>query len=409
MFPAIVLVIVGLWSAAATINAFRPFRQTLLLFPSMFWSWLVIGLPLQHVALQIVITGLLIWWGALDHAIGWVGLVLLVASWIGSAFLVVKTRKSSEVVDATLDAHDIARTGIPVAKWRTVLAAPFRGRDIEKIANVPYRSIAGRVLKLDVYRPREGSAGGPALLYIHGGGWTVGDKREQGLPLLHHMARNGWVCFTANYRLSPGATFPDHLIDVKAALAWIREHGTQYGADPSFVAVSGGSAGGHLAALVGLTENDDCYQPGFESADTSVQAVVSIYGVYDATNRFGAQRDQYLSMLMEPLVIKAFIADEPERFREASPLDRVHPDVPPFLIVQGDRDTLAPVVEARAFVDELNKRAHTRVLYMEFPGAQHIFDMFYSYQSAQMVEGVLAFLTHEYAASGGADGSSPAH
>ena len=409
MFPAIVLLAVGLWSAAATVNAFRPFRQTLLLFPSLFWSWLVIGLPLQHVALQIVITALLIWWGALDHAAGWVGLVLLASSWIGSAFLVMKTRKSNEIVDTTLDAHGVQRTGIPVAKWRTVLAAPFRGRDVEKIANVPYRRVAGRVLKLDVYRPRDGSVARPVLLYIHGGGWTVGDKREQGLPLLHHMARNGWVCFTANYRLSPGATFPDHLIDVKAALAWIREHGAEYGADPSFVAVSGGSAGGHLAALVGLTENDDRYQPGFESADTSVQAVVPIYGVYDATNRFGAQSDQYLPMLMEPLVIKAFIEDEPNRFREASPLDRVHPDVPPFLIVQGDRDTLAPVVEARAFVDELHKLSNSRVLYMEFPGAQHIFDMFYSYQSAQMVEGVLAFLNHEYAASQRTDGSDSTH
>ncbi len=407
MFSAIVLLVVGLWSAAATVNAFRPFRQTLLLFPSMFWSWLVIGLPLQHVALQMVVAGLLIWWGALDHAIGWIGLVLLVASWIGSAVLVTKTRKSSEVVDAALDAHDIQRSGLPVAKWRTVLAAPFRGRDVEKIANVPYRRVAGRVLKLDVYRPREGTVGRPALLYVHGGGWTVGDKREQGLPLLHHMARNGWVCFTANYRLSPGATFPDHLIDAKAALAWIHEHGAEYGADPSFVAVSGGSAGGHLAALVGLTENDARYQPGFEAADTSVEAVVPIYGVYDATNRFGAQSDQYVPLLMEPLVIKAFLEDEPDKFHEASPLDRVHADIPPFLVVQGDRDTLAPVVEARAFVEALNDQSTSRVLYMEFPGAQHIFDLFYSHQSAQMIEGVLGFLNDEYAAAHRADPSEP--
>mgnify|MGYP001812799401 FL=1 len=407
MIAAIALLIVGLWSAAATINAFRPFRQTLLLFPSMFWSWLVIGLPLQHVALQMIITGLLIWWGALDHALGWIGLALLVASWIGSAVLVMKTRKSRAIVDTTLDAHGIQRTGIPVATWRTFLAAPFRGRDVEKIANVPYRTVAGRILKLDVYRPATGAAGRPALLYVHGGGWTVGDKREQGLPLLHHMARNGWVCFTANYRLSPGATFPDHLVDVKAALTWIREHGVEYGADPSFIAVSGGSAGGHLAALVGLTENEARYQPGFESVDTSVQAAVPIYGVYDATNRFGAQSDQYVPLLMEPLVIKAFLDDEPDKFRDVSPLDRVHAAAPPFLVVQGDRDTLAPVVEARAFVERLSEQSTSRVLYMEFPGAQHIFDLFYSHQSAQMVEGVLAFLNDEYAAAQQSDTQGP--
>ena len=74
---------------------------------------------------------------------------------------------------------------------------------------------------------------------------------------MHHLARNGWVCFTANYRLSPGATFPHHLVDAKAALAWIRNHAQEYDVDPSQIAVAGGSAGGHLAALVGLTEGRD--------------------------------------------------------------------------------------------------------------------------------------------------------
>jgi acetyl esterase/lipase len=396
VFPAILLLILGLWSAAATINAFRPFRQTLLLFPSMFWSWLVIGLPVQHVVIQMAIAGLLIWWAALDHAIGWIGLALLIASWIGSLVLLLKTRRSRAVVDTALAAHGISRSGDPVPLWRVIVAAPFRRRDVEKISNIPYRTVAGRVLKLDVYRGPGDITSRPALLYIHGGGWTVGDKREQGLPLLHHMARNGWVCFSANYRLSPGATFPDHLIDVKAALVWVRDHGAAYGADTSFVAAAGGSAGGHLAALVGLTENDARYQPGFESSDTSAQAVVPIYGVYDTTNRLGVQSDQYVPMLMEPLVMKAFLEDEPEKFRDASPLDRVHPDAPPFLVVQGDRDTLAPVEEARAFVDRLAEASGSRVIYMEFPGAQHIFDLFYSNQSAQMVEGVLAFLNAEH-------------
>ena len=118
------------------------------------------------------------------------------------------------------------------------------------------------------------------------------------------------------------------------------------------------------------------------------------------TNRLGVQSDQYVPMLMEPLVMKVFLADEPEKFREASPLDRIHPDVPPFLVIQGDRDTLAPVAEAREFVGQLAETSESRVIYMEFPGAQHIFDLFYSNQSAQMVEGVLAFLDNEYRRSG---------
>jgi acetyl esterase/lipase len=397
VIAAIALLLLGIWSAMATINAFRPFRQKLLLFPSMAWSWLVIGLPLQHVVFQMLLAGFLIWWGALDHPIGWVGAVILVAAWCGHFFLYVKSRQSKGVVDTALAGAGMPRTGAPVAKWRTVVALPIQGRKIDKTSSIPFRRVAGRTLSLDVYRPATPGEGRPALLYIHGGGWTVGDKREQGLPLLQHMARNGWVCFSANYRLSPGATFPDHLIDTKAALVWVREHGTEYGADVSFVAVAGGSAGGHLAALTGLTENDNRYQPGSSSADTSVQAVVPIYGVYDATNRFGAQTDEYVTMLMEPLVIKAFLDEEPEKFKEASPIDQVHSDIPPFLVIQGDNDTLAPVVEARAFVEELRSQSTSPVVYMEFPGAQHIFDLFYSYQSAQMVEGVLAFLNDERA------------
>lgn len=395
MIPGILLLALGVWSVAATINALRPFRKTWLLFPSLVWSWLVIGLPGQHVLAQMALATLLVWMGALDHTAGWIGLALLLVSWAGSVVLLARSRRSRRVVDEALAGAGIPHHGKPVPPWRVVLAAPFRGRKVEKIRNVEFRRVAGTALKLDVYRSRDGGSGRPALLYIHGGAWTVGDKREQGLPLLHHLARNGWVCFSANYRLSPGATFPDHLIDEKAALAWIREHGEEYGADPAFVAVAGGSAGGHLAALMGLTEGDPRYQPDFESADTSVQAVVTTYGIYDLTNRLGAQSDQFVPMLMEPIVMKAFLEGEPEKYRDASPIDRVREEAPPFLVVQGDRDTLAPVVETRAFVGSLKAESTSRVVYMEFPGAQHIFDIFYSFQAARMIDGVVSFLHDE--------------
>jgi acetyl esterase/lipase len=392
LISAILLFSLGLWSATAVTNALRPIRWDWLLLPSMLWSWVVIELPAQHAAVQMVASALLVRLGALNHVIGWIGLAILVASWIGAAFLIAKSRGSRRVVEIELTraGMSLPRTKVPL--WRVLAAAPLRGRRVEKIKNVPFHRVAGRVLRLDVYRSREGADKRPALLYIHGGAWTMGDKTEQGLPLLHHLAREGWVCFTANYRLSPGATFPDHLNDAKAALVWIREHGEQYGADPSFVAVSGGSAGGHIAALVGLTANDPRYQADFEEVDTSVQATVLLYAITDVTNRLGVQSDRFVPMIMEPIVIKAFLAEEPERFREASPIERIHPDVPPFLVVQGERDTMAPVQEAEAFVTSLRGLSQSPVLYMEFPGAQHIFDLFYSYRSARMIEGVAAFL-----------------
>jgi acetyl esterase/lipase len=405
MLIAILLLLLGVWAVMATINALHPFRQTALLFPSMFWSWFVIGMPGQLVFFQMLATGGLVWLGALDYTIGWIGLVLLVLSWLGTVFILVRTRKSGDVVDTALAKAGVTRSGPSVPIWRVLLAVPFKGRTVEKIKNVRFRRVAGHALKLDIYRDRTDRTNRPVFMYIHGGGWVMGDKREQGIPLLQHMARAGWLCFTANYRLSPGAALPDQLADVKAGLVWIREHAEEYGGDPSFVAVSGGSAGGNLAALVGLTENDPRYQPGFEDADTSVQITAPVYGIYDVTDRMGAQTPRFVPMLMEPLVIKAFLDDEPEKFAEMSPLDRVHPNLPPFVIAQGDRDSLAPVVEARAFVEQLEDVSQEGVVYMEFPGAQHIFDLGYSYQSAQMIEGVLAVLNNEYRLS--RDSSSP--
>ena len=102
--------------------------------------------------------------------------------------------------------------------------------------NVTFARVGGKTLRLDVTVPSAPVPGGgalrPALMQIHGGGWVIGDKREQGLPLLGHMAAQGWVGFNVNYRLSPGVAFPDHLIDLKRGLAFIREHADEYGDRP---------------------------------------------------------------------------------------------------------------------------------------------------------------------------------
>jgi acetyl esterase/lipase len=231
------------------------------------------------------------------------------------------------------------------------------------------------------------------VLQIHGGAWVLGDKREQGIPLMNHLAANGRVGFNANYRLSPGATFPDHLVDLKRALAWIRAHAAEYGADPDDVVVTGGSAGGHLTALMALTANDPRYQSGFEDVDTSVTAAVPFYGVYDFTNRSGQFDASFHKGLLEPYVMKAFYDEEPEKFVEASPIDRVHGDAPPFLVIHGDRDSLAPVSDARVFVERLREVSSEPVLYAEMHGSQHAFDIFPSIRSAHAIEGVERFLT----------------
>jgi acetyl esterase/lipase len=234
----------------------------------------------------------------------------------------------------------------------------------------------------------------PVLLQIHGGGWVIGRKDQQGLPLMRALARRGWVCVAPNYRLSPAATFPDHLIDVKRALAWIREHGAEYGADPDVVAVTGGSAGGHLAALVALTPNDPALQPGFEDVDTAVAACVPFYGVYDFLDRHGVRGSQAMTPFLRRVVMKCSPEEERARWDAASPIACVTADVPPFFVLHGTHDSLAWVEDARHFVATLRTASAKPVCYAELPGAQHAFDVFHSRRSAYAVEAVCRFLEH---------------
>jgi acetyl esterase/lipase len=184
-----------------------------------------------------------------------------------------------------------------------------------------------------------------------------------------------------------------HLQDCKRALAWVREHADDYGVDPDFVAVTGGSAGGHLAALMALTENDPFFQPGFEGADTTVQAAVPFYGVYDLVDRESDQLDRFVTFL-EQLVMGSHPDDDPEGWAAYSPIDRVHADAPPMMILHGANDVLVPVAGARRFAALLHRASDNPVVYAELQGAQHAFDMFPSIRSMNTVEYVERFLHH---------------
>ena len=231
------------------------------------------------------------------------------------------------------------------------------------------------------------------LLQIHGGGWMIGAKEEQALPLMYRMAGSGWICVAANYRLSPSVGFPTHLQDCKAALAWIRTHGRAYGMNPDFVAVTGGSAGGHLTALMGLTENRPDLQPGNDGVDTSVQACVPFYGVYDFLNRSGARPSsaRFLEFLGER-VLHATPKEDPARWELASPITQVHADAPPFMVLHGARDSLAPVADARLFARHLREVSRNPVVYVELQGAEHAFDIMHSPRTEHAIDGVQRFL-----------------
>ncbi|MEJ7633519.1 alpha/beta hydrolase [Aeromicrobium sp.] len=285
---------------------------------------------------------------------------------------------------------------------RGSVVRPFRlrQRDVEVLRDVPYTE-GGRRAHLDIYRPRDRDLrGAPVLIQIHGGGWTIGTKEQQGLILMNRMAQQGWICIAANYRLAPKHRFPTQIVDVKRAIAWVHENIEQYGGDPSYIAITGGSAGGHLSALAALTPGLADYQPGFETADTSISACVPFYGIYDLAGMTKDQaavdlRDRFLG----PWVFKKDPRTDLDDFVRASPLAQVGEHAPDFFVIHGRNDTLAPVHQARALVAALQERSDATVTYAELAGAQHAFDVFSSIRSQHTIAAVQRWLQWHRATS----------
>jgi acetyl esterase/lipase len=228
---------------------------------------------------------------------------------------------------------------------------------------------------LDIWRRHDLAPGrrAPVLIQVPGGAWAVNGKRPQAYTLMSRMVELGWICVSINYSKSPRSTFPAHIIDVKRAIAWVRENIADYGGDSDFIAITGGSAGGHLASLAALTANNPTFQPGFEGADTTVQAAVPYYGVYDFTN--AENMHEIVLPFLERFVMKARYADAPERFKAASPISYVHREAPPFFVLHGEKDELTPSRQARAFCAALRKAGAATVSYAELANAHHAFDI----------------------------------
>jgi acetyl esterase/lipase len=229
---------------------------------------------------------------------------------------------------------------------------------------------------LDVWRPKDLPAQpAPVLIFVPGGAWVHGSRMLQGYALMSHLAEKGWVCLSIDYRVAPHHRWPSHITDVKTAIAWARANVDKFGGDRNFVAIAGTSAGGHLSALAGLTANDLQMQAELPTgSDTSVDAVVAIYGRYDWEDRSTAERARFVDFL-ERVVVRRRIDKHPDIFRNASPIARVHADAPPFLVIHGSGDNVIPVEQARSFVERLRAASHSVVSYVELPGAGHGFDM----------------------------------
>lgn len=392
------LLALGAVSAVGAANARWPLQARHVIIPSWFLAFLVTELAVHLLVMGAAGIALLVAFGdPLGGWAGWLGLGL----WAFAAVLAIPFGASTLRTRIDVDGRpeDLDLEGAPrLPWWLYAFPALFTVRPGVRLERGRVYGRVGRLdLKLDIVRPKvDPGRPLPAVIHVHGGVWMFGSRKEQGRPLMNHLAANGWVGFNIDYRLSPRATMPEHVEDVKRAIAWVREHAAELGVDPDFIALTGGSAGGHLTALAALSFGDESLQPGFEHADTRVQAAVPFYGIYELATR-PEDFASALSDLVEEKVVKAKLEEDPERFIRISPSRRLRPDAPPFFVLHGTGDTIVPVNESRTFVRELRAVSDAPVLYAELPGGQHSFDSIPSWRSGPAIRAIERFLAATYA------------
>jgi len=393
--------------AALTANAIRPLPGFRAGVPAFFAGWITGELAPQWLAVTTADAATQV---LAPRRTGRdrdpVALAIAGATAVGLGYLISQARRDQQRAEDALseslgedyqDQLDALPTPAELATpWRS-LVNPFRTfrkppTAIRIERNIAYGEAGGRN-QLDIYLPAEDTENAPVLLQVHGGAWILGTKEQQGIPLMQHLAAKGWICVAINYRLAPRDPWPAHAVDVKKAIHWIRQHIASYGGDPDYIAITGGSAGGHLTALTALTPDTPEWQPGFEDADTSVQLAIPHYGVYDFAGTSGTKAAvQLRDLFLAAWVMKKSWEDDPQVFEDASPLLRVTPDAPDFFVIHGAHDTLVPVDQARQFVARLREVSKRSVVYAELPGAQHAFDIFPSIRSAHIVRAIDRYL-----------------
>lgn len=210
--------------------------------------------------------------------------------------------------------------------------------------------MGGVDLKMDLYPPAAPSVRpAPVIVYVHGGGWQTGDKREgEGVALASEISGRGYFLVSLNYRLAPKYKFPAQIEDVKCAIRHLRANSAAYHIDPDHIGAMGSSAGGHLVALLGCADKNAGFDHGpYADQSSRVQAVVDLYGPTDLTKDF-PQRQANTARN----VFGVNSADDPI-LAKASPVTYVSKSAPPFLIIHGDKDSLVPPVQSQRLYDRL--------------------------------------------------------
>jgi acetyl esterase/lipase len=215
--------------------------------------------------------------------------------------------------------------------------------------DVTYCTLDGVELKMDIYRPQRSAAPTPALLYVHGGGWTGGDKRSgEGIRDIPELLARGYLVAAVNYRLAPRYKFPAMIEDVKCAVRFLRANAERFSINPEKIGAWGGSAGGHLVALLGTADATAGWDVGqYLEQSSRVQAVVDMFGPTDLTVLFEGANPRLMEQVFGTSDRNS------ETLQKASPVNWVSSDDPPFLILHGERDPLVPVSQSQIFYEKL--------------------------------------------------------
>ncbi|MDG2064845.1 MAG: alpha/beta hydrolase [SAR324 cluster bacterium] len=384
------------WTLASvllTLNVFRPlakrsnssFRVILV---SFVLSWLVGDLLPHWILLNAGILILFSYSEIYSQPLGWGGLLVHFSGWTILMLRLWIMLNLPERLEQQMEAY----LG---AQWQKIYPSPLAPRRIfevdwhswfnpnkviddpriEIIRDQVFHQQAGFQLKLDIYRPHNTKKKHPGILQIHGGAWITGSKRQASF-LMSRMAARGWVCFSVSYRFSPDIVFPEHLIDVKHALRWIRNNAEEHGLDPDFIITTGGSSGGHLAAMTALTQNQSEFQPGFEKTDTSIQGCVPFYGVFNFSKPFDERTPFPAKAGVLQMLCGGTPETQPDRYQQITPANWISGKTPPFLLIQGETDALISATETQAFWEVLQAHKVKDSVFLRLPLVEHAFDIF---------------------------------
>ena len=269
-------------------------------------------------------------------------------------------------------------TGLALVLAVTALAA---GAEVKVIKDVSYGLHARNVMDLYLPQDKEGAPPRPLIICIHGGGWAGGDKGRFGW-MAEAFARKGFAAASITYRFAPAATAPAQMDDVQRAVRWLRKNAKTYGIDPERFGAIGGSAGGHLAAYLGLADTRDNSDAELAKYSSRVQCVVDCYGPVDLVEMMKSASGP----IVQGFVGKPLEGNEKD-YRRVSPVTYVAKGAPPFLIVHGTLDVgnrrgQVPIEQSVEFHDKLRQAGADSTL-LKLEGAGHGFTGSGSYKYAQ--------------------------